>query len=125
RASRTPREWKRVHADAVANATRTRAPVPEGDRDRLRRLTGLHVHRKFEAAAGVVEDDDVACLESETRRIRRRDRRVIAPRHLRDRVGQFLKPGIVGVRAVAYGDRLVEMQFVGVGSPTGGGVRLR
>src|SRR5262249_57689137 len=38
---------------------------------------------------------------------------------------QFLQPGIVGVRAIADGDWLVQMQLVGLGRPTGGGVQLR
>src|SRR5258705_11347519 len=92
----------------------SRPPVSHGDGDRTGRLARLHVDRHLDAPRSIVERDDIAAVDPEAGGDGRRNRRVIAPRHLGYRIRQFLQPGVVGLGSVAPRAGFIEMQFIAI-----------
>ncbi len=113
-AARRHREGEAVLADLVPDAARRGAAVPDRDRHDVLKPR-LHVDGEIELRVPDVDGHDVRLHlifgDAERLRAGRRDRDIVVPGDLRNRIGQFLKPSVVRVPAVVEGDRRVEHEL--------------
>ena len=89
-----------VVADARANATRARAPVAEIDRDGAGDVAGLDEGRSGDGPAGHGHRHVIAVADAQRLRGRGRHQHGVVPRQLRQRLGEFLQPAVVGKATV-------------------------
>ncbi len=107
-----------VVAHARADAARARAPVAEVDRDGTGDVTRLNECRPGHGPAAHRDRHVVAVADAELLRGRRRHQHGVVPRELRQRLGQFLQPAVVGEATVV--DRRVRRERHLVGAADGG-----
>ena len=97
-----------VVAHARADPARARAPVAEVHRDGTGDVTRLNECRPGHRAAAHRDRHVVAVADAERLRGRRRHQHGVVPRQLRQRLGEFLQPAVVGEATVV--DRRVRRE---------------
>ena len=92
-----------IDADAVADPARAPAPVAQRDGDRRVGLTRHDPGRNLHCPPALAELDNVLLLDPQPARQGRADQGGVVPGQARQRLGQFLEPGVVGESAVPDG----------------------
>ncbi len=89
-----------VKANAVADCPRRLAAIAERGGDDVLGLAGAHQHWRINANAPDLKMDHIAVDKAEPLSVRLRYVQRVAPHLLGQRLGTFLKPGVIGKAAV-------------------------